>query len=121
VYGIPSRNSETQNNSTLQSTTITSKRNVSPLENTGYTPPWKNNSTFQLPRVREFHIGLSPDETVAASSANNNKTKDKRDATLKSSIDTGRGGSRGIARGGGTGKHPGRGRGGRGRGGNRSE
>jgi hypothetical protein len=78
-------------NSTLQPTTTTSKRNISPLEKTGYTPPRKNNSTFQLPRVREFHIGLSPDETVAASSANNSKMKDKRGATFKSSIDTGRG------------------------------
>jgi hypothetical protein len=112
VYGTPSRKSETQNNSTLQSTTMIPERKKSALEKTGYTLPRKNNSTFQVPRVREFHIASSPDETVAASSSNNSNTKDKRDATLKSSIDTGRGRRGGIARGGERGKHPGRGRGG---------
>jgi hypothetical protein len=94
---------------------MTRKRKKSPLEKTGYTPSRKNNSTFQLPRVREFHIGSSPDETVAALSANTSNTKDKRNATFVSSINTGRGRSGGIARGGGTGKNPGRGRGGRGK------
>jgi hypothetical protein len=117
VYGTPSRNIKTQNNSKLQSTTMTQKRNISPLEKTGYTPPRKNNSTFQLPRAREFYIGSSPDETVAASSANNSNTKDKQNATLTSLVNTGGGRSGGIARGRGRGKNPVRGRGGRGRGG----
>jgi hypothetical protein len=117
VYGTPSRKSKTQNNNKLQSTTMTPRRNISPLEKIGYTPPRKNNSTFQLPRAREFHIGSSPDETVAASSANNSNTKDKQNATLVSSVNTGGGRSDGISRGGGRGKNPGHGRGGRGRGG----
>jgi hypothetical protein len=70
---------------------MTSNRNISPLEKTGYSPPLKNNSTFQLPRLREFHIGSSPDETVAAMRANNNKMKDKREGTPKPYIETGRG------------------------------
>jgi hypothetical protein len=117
MYGTLSTDSKTQNNSTLQSTTMTSKRKKSPLEKTEYTPPRKNNSTFQLPRVKEFHIGSSPDETVAAPISNKNKTKDKREGTLKPYIEPGRGGSGGITRGDGGGKNPGRRRGGRGRGG----